>query len=141
MAHYAFLNSDNEVISVITGVDEWVTQTDLDGSEVGGSTQAWEAFYAGQPWHGAASCKRTSYNTHGSVHSVGGNPYRKNYAGIGYTYDTERDAFIAPQPYASWVLEESTCVWEAPVPYPATGRWQWDESVLNWVEIQVQKNF
>ncbi len=125
MAHYALLNSDNEVISVITGVDEWVTQTDTDGTLVGGSSQAWEAFYAAQPWHGAASCKRTSYN----------NNTRKNYAAINFTYDTERDAFIAPQPYASWVLDESTCQWGAPVPYPATGRWQWDESVLNWVEI------
>ncbi len=126
MAHYALLNSDNEVIIVITGVDESVTQVDTDGAQVGGSSETWEAFYAAQPWHGAASCKRTSYN-----HNI-----RKNYAGIGYTYDTGRDAFIAPQPYASWVLNESTCRWVAPVSRPAgTGMWQWDESVLNWVEM------
>ena len=124
MAHYAFLNSDNEVISVITGVDEWVTQTDTDGAQVGGSSQAWEAFYAAQPWHAAASCKRTSYN--GSI--------RKNYAGIGYTYDTGRDAFIAPQPYPSWTLDEATCRWQAPVPIPSEGGpWTWDEETLSWV--------
>ncbi len=124
MAHYALLNSDNEVISVITGVDEWVTQTDTDGAQVGGSSQAWEAFYAAQPWHAAASCKRTSYN--GSI--------RKNYAGIGYTYDTGRDAFIAPQPYPSWTLDEATCRWQAPVPIPSEGGpWTWDEETLSWV--------
>ncbi len=124
MAHYAFLNSDNEVISVITGVDEWVTQTDTDGAQVGGSTEAWEAFYTAQPWHGAASCKRTSYN--GNI--------RKNYAGIGYTYDTVRNAFIAPQPYASWILDEANCQWQAPVPMPSEGGpWTWDEETLSWV--------
>ena len=124
MAHYALLNSDNEVISVITGVHEWLTQTDTDGAQVGGSTQAWEAFYGAQPWHGAASCKRTSYN-----HNI-----RKNYAGIGYTYDTGRDAFIAPQPYASWTLDEATCRWQAPVPMPSEGGpWTWDEETLSWV--------
>ncbi len=127
MAHYALLNSDNEVISVITGVDESVTQVDTDGAQVGGSTQAWEAFYAAQPWHGAASCKRTSYN-----HNI-----RKNYAGIGYTYDTERDAFIAPQPYPSWILDEATCRWQAPVPMPTPNPpfYSWDEATLSWIEI------
>ena len=125
MAHYALLNSNNEVISVIAGVDEWITQTDTDGAQVGGSTQAWETFYAAQPWHGAASCKRTSYN-----HNI-----RKNYAGIGYTYDTERDAFIPPQPYASWTLDEATCRWQAPVPMPTPNPpfYSWDEATLSWV--------
>ena len=124
MAHYALLNSGNEVISVITGVDEWVTQTDTDGTLVGGSTQAWEEFYTAQPWHGAASCKRTSYN----------NNIRKNYAGIGFTYDTGRDAFIAPRPYPSWTLDEATCHWQAPVPMPSEGGpWTWDEATLSWV--------
>ena len=124
MAHYAFLNSDNEVISVITGVDEWVTQTDTDGAQSGGSTEAGEAFYAAQPWHGAASCRRTSYN----------NNTRKNYAGINFTYDTERDAFIAPRPYPSWTLDEATCRWQAPVPMPSEGGpWTWDEETLSWV--------
>ena len=125
MAHFAFLNSDNEVISVIAGVDEWVMQTDTDGTLVGGSTEVWEAFYAAQPWHAAANCKRTSYN--GDI--------RKNYAGIGYTYDTARDAFIAPQLFASWTLDEATCRWQAPAPYPTEGGpWTWDEHTLSWVE-------
>ncbi len=125
MAHYALLNSDNEVINIITGVDESVTQTDTDCTLIGGSREAWEAFYAAQPWHGATSCKLTSTDN-----------FRKNHARIGYTYDTERDAFIAPQPYASWVFDESTCRWEAPVPRPVViNYWQWDESVLNWVEM------
>ena len=126
MAHYALLNADNEVISVITGVDEWITQTDTDGTLVGGTAAAWETFYAAQPWHGAVSCKRTSYN----------NNIRHNYAGIGYTYDTARDAFIAPQPYASWVLDEATCRWEAPVAMPsAGGPWTWDEGTESWVAV------
>ena len=135
MAHYALLNADNKVISVITGVDEGVTQTNTNGTLVGGTTTAWETFYAAQPWHGAVSCKRTSYNTSGGVHSGGGTPYRKNYAGIGYTYDAVRDAFIAPKPFPSWVLDEATCWLSAPVPYPATGRWNWDEATLSWVEV------
>ena len=136
MAHYALLNADNEVISVITGVDEWITQTDTDGTVVGGTPTAWEAFYAAQPWHGAVSCKRTSYNTAGGVHSGGGTPLRYNYAGIGYAYDTVRDAFIAPQPYASWVLDEATCRWGAPVAMPSEGGpWRWDEDTESWVAV------
>ena len=136
MAHYALLNADNEVISVITGVDEWITQTDTDGTLVGGTSTAWEAFYAAQPWHGAVSCKRTSYNTSGGVNSGGGTPLRKNYAGVGYTYDAVRNAFISPRTYTSWVLDEATCLWIAPVPYPATGEWQWDEATVSWVAFQ-----
>ncbi len=135
MAHYALLNDDKEVITVITGVDEWITQTDTDGTLVGGTAEAWETFYAAQPWHGAVSCKRTSYNTSGGVHGGGGTPLRFNYAGVGFTFDTVRDAFIAPKPFASWVLDESTCRWGAPVPYPATGKWEWDEATLSWVAL------
>ena len=79
---------------------------------------------------------QTSYNTHGGVHANGGTPLRKNYAGIGYTYDKVRDAFIPPKPFPSWVLNEDTCLWGAPVPYPQDGKhYQWDEATLNWVEI------
>ena len=79
---------------------------------------------------------QTSYNTSGGVHKKGGTPLRKNYAGIGYTYDTVRDAFIAPKPYASWVLDEATCWWGAPVPMPSEGGpWQWDEATLGWVAL------
>jgi hypothetical protein len=119
MAHYAFLNENNIVTEVIVGKDEGEEGVD------------WEVHYGnfrGQP------CKRTSYNTHGGVHSGGGTPYRKNYAGIGYTYDAGRDAFIPPKPFASWLLDEETCFWNAPVPYPDDGnRYQWDEDSLSWV--------
>jgi len=78
---------------------------------------------------------QTSYNTYGGQHTLGGTPLRKNYAGIGYTYDSARDAFIPPAPYASWVLNEDTCMWEAPVVYPDDGKiYTWDESTTNWVE-------
>ena len=79
---------------------------------------------------------KTSYNTHGGVHSEGNTPLRKNYAGIGYTYDPTRDAFIAPQPYPSWVLNETSCIYEAPVPYPTDDlMYSWDEDTTSWVEI------
>jgi hypothetical protein len=79
---------------------------------------------------------QTSYNTSGGVHSDGGTPLRKNYAGVGFTYDSVRDAFIAPQPYASWILNEDTCIYEAPVPYPTDDlMYSWDEPTTSWVEI------
>ena len=78
---------------------------------------------------------QTSYNTSGGVHSQGGTPLRKNYAGIGYTYDSVRDAFIPPKPYASWLLNETTCQWGAPTPMPTTGMHRWNEETLAWVEI------
>lgn len=78
---------------------------------------------------------QTSYNTYGGVHKTGGTPLRKNFAGIGYTYDRERDAFIAPQPFASWSLNEESCLWEAPSPYPSDGKiYVWDEPTTSWVE-------
>ncbi len=85
MAHYALINSENVVVQVITGINEYVTQYD-NGVEVGGSTEAWEQFYENQPWHSGLTCKRTSYN---------GN-FRGVYAGIGYTYDADADVFVAP---------------------------------------------
>jgi hypothetical protein len=79
---------------------------------------------------------QTSYNTHGGVHALGGTPLRKNYAGIGFTYDRTRDAFIPPQPFASWTLNEDTCLWDAPTPYPTDGKnYCWDEPTTSWVEI------
>ena len=78
---------------------------------------------------------QTSYNTHGGVHALGGIPLCKNYAGIGYTYDSVRDAFIPPKPYASWVLNENTCLWDAPTPCPTDGKtYNWDENAQQWVE-------
>ena len=79
---------------------------------------------------------QTSYNTQGGVHLLGGTPLRKNYAGIGYTYDRTRDAFIPPKPFPSWTLNEQTCLWDAPTPYPTDGKiYRWDEPTTSWVEI------
>jgi len=127
MAHYALLNSDNTVVQVITGVDENVIQTDVDGTQVGGSSEAWEQFYASRPWFEGLTCKRTSYN----------NNYRKNYAAIGGYYDENLDAFIYPKPYNSWILNEDTCQWEAPLTRPLEdGRiYIWNEDNLNWQDI------
>ena len=81
---------------------------------------------------------QTSYNTRGGVHTNGGTPLRKNYAGIGYTYDEARDAFIPPKPFDSWVLNEETCLWDAPVPYPTDGgMYRWDEDTLAWVTVEL----
>lgn len=77
---------------------------------------------------------QTSYNTHGGQHPEG-RPLRKNYAGIGFTYDRTRDAFIPPQPYASWALNEDTCLWDAPTPMPTDGVYTWDESTTSWVAV------
>lgn len=79
---------------------------------------------------------QTSYNTQGGVHLNGGTPLRKNYAGIGYTYDVQRDAFIPPNPYASWILDEETCLWNPPTVYPNDGKdYEWNEQSQTWVEI------
>ena len=101
MAHYAILNNNNTVIDVFVGRD--------DTSIPEGCT-SWEEYYG---------ALKTSYNTIAGVHQLGGTPFRKNMAAIGYTYDAVRDAFIPPQPFASWILNESTCRWEAPIPMPA----------------------
>jgi hypothetical protein len=87
-------------------------------------------------WGDPASWVQTSYNTQGGVHSLGGTPLRKNYAGIGYSYDSVRDAFIPPKPFPSWVLDEITCLWSAPTPMPTDGKmYNWDEATLAWVEF------
>ena len=113
MAHYAFLDSNNIVTEVITGIDE----TELIE---GLHPEIWYGNFRNQ------TCKRTSYN---------GN-YRKNYAGIGYTYDPERDAFIAPKPFDKWVLNEETCRWEAPVAYPTDNkRYVWNDNRGEWEEV------
>jgi hypothetical protein len=86
-------------------------------------------------WGDPTSWVQTSYNTSGGVHSQGGTPLRKNFAGIGYTYDAGRDAFIPPKPFASWLLNESTCHWNAPTAMPTTGIHRWNEETLSWVEV------
>lgn len=86
-------------------------------------------------WGDPASWIQTSYNTHGGQHPEG-RPLRKNYAGVGYTYDAQRDAFIPPKPYPSWLLDENTCLWNSPVALPTDDKlYKWDEEVQNWVEI------
>ena len=113
MAHYAFLGANNVVTEVITGINE----TELIEGLL---PETWYGNFRGQV------CKRTSYN----------NNIRKNYAGIGYTYDAVRDAFIAPKPYSSWMLDEATCRWEAPVAMPSEGGpWAWDEDTESWVAV------
>jgi hypothetical protein len=87
--------------------------------------------------------KQTSYNTVGGIHQLGGTPFRKNHAGIGYTYDENRNAFIAPKTYNSWILNEQTCLWEAPIPMPTTilednKYYFWNESIINW-EIKTRQ--
>ena len=80
---------------------------------------------------------QTSYNTHGGVHVNGGTPLRKNYAGVGFTYDSTRDAFIPPQPHPSWTLNETTCLWDCPIAYPDDGKsYIWDEDAQQWSEEQ-----
>jgi hypothetical protein len=123
MAHYAFLNSNNIVTEVIVGVDENIVKTNTDGSQVGGTSEAWEQYY-GNIKHQV--CKRTSYS----------GKYRKNYAGIDYTYDVERDAFIAPKTFPSWILNEDTCQWEAPIAMPNDGKdYSWFEPNQQWIEV------
>ena len=97
-----------------------VPQVEFDNSAY------WEGFYGG--------CKRTSYNTQGGVHKLGGTPFRKNYAGVGYIYDPVRDAFYTEQPYASWTLDESTCYWQPPTPKPEGMDWYWKEDTTEWVD-------
>ena len=118
MAHYAFLDANNIVTEVIVGKDE--NEGGID----------WEQHYG--EFRGQV-CKRTSYNTRGGVHDHGGVPFRKNYAGIGYSYDPQRDAFIPPKPFPSWKLVERSCLWDAPIPYPNDGnRYSWDEETQQW---------
>ena len=117
MAHYAFLNEDNIVTEVIVGKDE---------GEDGVDWEQWYENFRGQV------CKRTSYNTIGNKHLNGGTPFRKNYAGIGYTYRADIDAFVAPKPFPSWILN-ANAQWEAPVAMPTDGQmYSWDEATTSW---------
>lgn len=126
MAHYAFLDENNIVTEVITGVDE--------NELIEGKTpEQWYKEFRGQ------TCIRTSYNTYKNNHKYGGTPFRGNYAGVGYKYDTEFDAFIPPQPYPSWKLNYETFDWEAPIPMPETVEdyiWKWSEVNKEWVQVK-----
>ena len=141
MAYFAQLNESNVVTRVIA-VSDRDTQ-DESGNEVESIGIAFCVNLLGGTW------KRTSYNTYGGVHFKGKIPFRKKYAGKGYTYDETRDAFIPPKLYASWTLDESTCSWEAPVSRPddeyevidglntIIGRYEWNESTTSWDKIEV----
>lgn len=119
MAHYALLDENNIVVSVIVGADEGT-----DGLN-------WEHEYS-QIFN--QKCVRTSYNTIGGVHTYGGEPFRKNYAAIGGIYDESLDAFYAVNPYPSWTLNPETCLWEPPIPEPFDGvnLYRWDEETMQW---------
>ena len=117
MSHFAQLDSNNTVISVLV-IEQDVIDTGLFGEPT--------------------SFVQTSYNTYGGVHQLNGTPLRKNYAGIGFTYDSTRDAFIPPTPYTSWILNEDTCLWEAPTPMPTDDKsYKWDEETISWLEISI----
>jgi len=116
MAHFAKLDSNNIVVFVTAGRDE------DNGKEDELSLRTGDTY------------KQTSYNTHGGNHLLGGTPFRKNYAGAGFFYDSTRDAFIPPQPFPSWGLNEETCLWDAPVAMPTDGQlYNWDEATTSWV--------
>jgi hypothetical protein len=112
MSHFAEIDDQGTVLRVIVA-----EQSFIDSGAVGDPAR----------W------VQTSYNTSGGMHRLGGTPLRMNYAGIGYTYDRDRDAFIPPKPFASWILDESSCLWTAPVPRPEDGQiYIWDEEAGNW---------
>lgn len=111
MAHFAKINENNIVTQVIIAEQDFINI--IEGEWI-----------------------QTSYNTYGGKHLLGGTPLRYNYAGIGYIYNREHDAFYAPQPYNSWILNKETFIWEPPIPYPTDGKmYNWDESIINWKEI------
>ena len=127
MSHFAKLNENNVVVFVTVGRQE------DDGKENELTARTGDVY------------KQTSYNTYGGVHYTNGVPsadqskaFRKNYAGLGYTYDAGRDAFIPPKPYNSWVLNEDTCLWNAPTPFPTDGKiYIWNEETTSWDEIVI----
>ena len=131
MASFAKIGLDNKVIEILCVNNEVLKDSNGVEQEVIGIDFLNKL--TGYPvW------KQTSYNTIGGVHSLGGTPLRKNHAGIGYTYDEIRDAFIAPKPYSSWILNEDTCLWNAPVAYPQDDNiYKWNEKTLSWDIVEV----
>jgi hypothetical protein len=115
MAHYAQIDSENRVIRVFVGRDDVVE-----------GIADWETYYAPAGF----TVKQTSYT----------GEFRFNYAGIGFAYDEARDAFVPPAPYPSWILNEDTCLWDAPIPHPADeADYAWDEETINWVPVDVEE--
>jgi len=134
MAHFVELDAQNVVLrGVVIGDKDCLDQDGVENESVG-IAFCQSLFGADTVW------KQTSYNTYGGVHAGGGTPFRKNYAGNGYVYDETRDAFIAPSPFASWVFNESTCLWEAPIPKPDdtdTEIFVWDEDQVLWQAVPI----
>ena len=130
MASFAKIGLNNKVIAVHSVVNEVLHDSNgIEREDIGIDFLT--------KLHGWAIWKQTSYNTHGGVHDNNGTPLRKNHAGIGYTYDETRDAFIPPKPFNSWILNEDTCIWNAPVAKPTTileekQYYYWNESIINW---------
>ena len=125
MAHFAKLDESNIVttVNVVHNNELLVDGTENEQKGINFLKKLYNWDY----W------KQTSYNTTGGVHKLGGTSFRKNYAGIGFTYDADRDAFIAPQPYPSWTLNDDTCLWDPPVAYPDDGQiYEWNESTTSW---------
>lgn len=115
MSHFAQIDDNNIVTQVL------VIEQDVIDTGAFGDPSKWI---------------QTSYNTFGGYHKLGGVPLRKNYAGVGFTYDSQRDAFIPPQLFNSWTLNEATCLWEPPIPMPADDKiYSWNEDTQTWVEI------
>ena len=124
MAHFAKLGTGNVVETVV------VVHNDIATTEQAGIDFLNNLHKTNDVW------KQTSYNTFGGVHKLDGTPLRKNHAGIGFTYDEDKDAFIPKQPFNSWTLNEDTCLWEAPSAYPDDGkRYEWNEETTSWVEL------
>ena len=130
MAYFAKLGTGNIIETVISINNSVITDNNGIEQEQLGVDFINQLYNTNDIW------KQTSYNTIGGVHKLNGTPFRKNYAGIGYTYDSNRDAFISPKPFNSWILNESTCLWNAPVAYPVdsnvNNRYKWNEEILNW---------
>ena len=131
MASFAKLNSENIVTTVVSVVNEVLKDSNGVEQEQLGINFLNQLYNTNDNW------KQTSYNTNAGIHKLGGTPFRKNFAGIGYTYDTQRDAFIPPKPFNSWILNETTCLWDAPIPMPNDAsidrRYSWNEETQNWI--------
>jgi len=121
MAHFAKLGIGNKILTV-EAVHDDVATTEQAGIDFLNNT-----YKTNDVW------RQTSYNTYGGEHLLGGTPFRKNYAGVGYSYDQTRDAFIPPKPFNSWILNKTTCQWEAPIAYPNDGqKYNWNETTKQW---------
>jgi hypothetical protein len=135
MAHYSFINTENLVVEVITGINEDDTETLPE------NYASWEEYYETQ--RDGLVCKRTSYNTLGGEHLLDGTPFRGNYAGIGFTYDSVNDVFYPQQPFPSWILNETTWIWDPPVEYPEYDEddpkfYEWNEEDQTWDVVNAE---